>query len=614
MISALLAACLLLAVPSHARAVVGRPIDVPTPSPAVQITGSGWGHGVGMSQYGAQAQALAGWGVNRILRYWYRGVEITRTPDSDKAIVVGMATAATRPDVVVEEGVGQWLGCTTKCERLLGPAGQRLTQTPEAGPWTVVATTGGRLALRRGTEVLWEGPSTIRLRLRLSTDDRQRDVARVLRTRHRWGSLEFSTSAAAECSAPQLCVTARVPSVERYLRGIAEMPSSWAAAALRAQATVGRTYALRMRAGGLRPSCRCHLLASPAHQAYAALDKEEGFSGDRWVASVAATAGRVVRHNGALAGTFYSSSHGGRSERISDSYAYSAPASAYPYLRSVADPWSSDPRAGNPYARWTRAVGNAAFARYVDRRLVRVTGVTIRSRTAGGTPEELVVSGHDRAGDALTTTFSGVDGKQVGDHRVWIAGAELKQRFSLRSQQISRIGLAPFSDDDGNAHEYTIATLAAAGVVTGCAPDRYCPGAPVSRAQTAALLARALQLPSPGSDLFVDDDGSVHERDINAAATAGLTTGCRPQRFCPGRRLRRGQMASLLARALRLPAATSDAFSDDDATTHEDNINRLAAAGITSGRPDGGFRPNGSVTRAQLTSFLVRALRWAAGR
>jgi hypothetical protein len=70
-------------------------------------------------------------------------------------------------------------------------------------------------------------------------------------------------------------------------------------------------------------------------------------------------------------------------------------------------------------------------------------------------------------------------------------------------------------------------------------------------------------------------------------------------------------MASLLARAFELPASRADAFGDDDASVHEASINRLAAAGITTGTDDGGFDPGRGVTRAQLASFLVRALRAA---
>ena len=599
----------LLAAPTAAQAVVGTPVHLAEASPQVRITGSGWGHGVGMSQYGAQAQALRGWSASRILRHWYRGVTVGSTARSSDPIVVNLSTTARSPGVTIESGAARWQVCAPRCTWLTRPSGRRLIQRPDSGTWNVTATAGGGLSVRHGETVLWRGTTAVTLRVKLSASRDERIVARVLRTRYRWGELELGAHNTATCRAPSLCVNVRVPSVERYLYGLAEMPSSWARAALSAQAIVGRTYAVRMLQHGTRSTCRCHLLATPADQAYNGLDKEEGLAGERWVAQVDATSGVVVRYGGALAATYYSSSHGGRSERIADSYAYSAPNSSFPYLDSVNDPFSDDPAVNNPFARWTKVVSNTGFARYVDPRLERVTGISVRSRTAGGTPRALAVAGVDSSGRALTVTFAGVDGKLVGGRRVWIAGVDLKRRFDLRSQQIIRMGLEPFGDDDGSVHEHAVATLAASGITTGCASARFCPGDAVTRAQAAALLVRALQLPSSAEDAFSDDGGSVHEADINALAGAGLANGCAANDYCPGRGLSRGQMAALLARALELPSTSVDAFPDDDGSVHEADVNRLAAAGITFGSSSSGrFAPGSKVTRAQLASFLVRAL------
>ena len=53
-------------------------------------------------------------------------------------------------------------------------------------------------------------------------------------------------------------------------------------------------------------------------------------------------------------------------------------------------------------------------------------------------------------------------------------------------------------------------------------------------------------------------------------------------------------MATFLARALDLPPASSDHFTDDNGTAHEDNINRLFEAGITTGCTATKFCPEGS--------------------
>jgi hypothetical protein len=117
----------------------------------------------------------------------------------------------------------------------------------------------------------------------------------------------------------------------------------------------------------------------------------------------------------------------------------------------------------------------------------------------------------------------------------------------------------PFYDDDDSIFEADIERLAAAGITRGCNPptnDRYCPDSRVTRGQMAAFLVRALGYTDSGAgDLFVDDDGSVFEADIDRLGTAGVTKGCNPptnDRYCPDSPVLRDQMASFLTRALKL--------------------------------------------------------------
>lgn len=175
-----------------------------------------------------------------------------------------------------------------------------------------------------------------------------------------------------------------------------------------------------------------------------------------------------------------------------------------------------------------------------------------------------------------------------------------------------------FIDDDGSTHEGDIEAILAAGITHGCDARkiRFCPGDTITRGQFAAFLARALNLPTSSTNHFVDDNGHLFEADINKIAAAGITLGCNPPsntRFCPDTSVRRAEMATLLARAFpsRVPSSAPDAFDDDDTSAHESDIDRIAAAGITHGcNPPANnlFCPRGHVTRAQMASFLARAL------
>lgn len=175
-----------------------------------------------------------------------------------------------------------------------------------------------------------------------------------------------------------------------------------------------------------------------------------------------------------------------------------------------------------------------------------------------------------------------------------------------------------FVDDDSSVHEGYIEAISAQGITRGCNPpdnDRYCPEDPVTRGQMAAFLSRALELEPSEEDHFEDDTGSVFEGDINALAEAEITIGCNPpdnDRFCPDDLVTRGQMAAFLVRGFGYTdAGEGDEFVDDNTSVFEEDIESLATAEVTTGcnPPENDrFCPREPVTRAQMASFLGRAL------
>ncbi len=168
-----------------------------------------------------------------------------------------------------------------------------------------------------------------------------------------------------------------------------------------------------------------------------------------------------------------------------------------------------------------------------------------------------------------------------------------------------------FWDDDFSVHEGAIEALYASGVTTGCAPERFCPRDPVTREAMAAFLFRALGLAPTGTlNLFTDVGDSPFAAEIDAIATAGIAMGCGNGLFCPGRNVTRAEMATFLVRAFAGDGVFDpppDAFSDDNGSTHEEDINRIAVMGITLGCGEGRFCPHGAVSRQEMASFLTRA-------
>jgi Leucine-rich repeat (LRR) protein len=204
-----------------------------------------------------------------------------------------------------------------------------------------------------------------------------------------------------------------------------------------------------------------------------------------------------------------------------------------------------------------------------------------------------------------------------GNAELALSADELPGRAGLT---LTRGGPCQWEDfvdvDAGGVHAASIDALWDAGITVGCGsePLRYCPEDPVTRAQMASFLRRALDLPAAVPSGFVDVDArGVHTASIDALRAAGITVGCgsEPLRYCPEDPVTRAEMASFLRRALDLSPAVSAGFVDVGAHgVHAASIDALRAAGITVGCGSEPLRycPEAPVTRAEMASFLQRAL------
>ncbi|HJU81638.1 MAG TPA: S-layer homology domain-containing protein [Acidimicrobiia bacterium] len=163
-----------------------------------------------------------------------------------------------------------------------------------------------------------------------------------------------------------------------------------------------------------------------------------------------------------------------------------------------------------------------------------------------------------------------------------------------------------FTDDDGSVHEADINGIAEVGITQGCGGTNFCPRGGVTRAEMASFLVRAMELTPQTTGPFADIATNIHAPNINALAAASITTGCSPTAYCPDQVVSREQMATFLTRALEL-TPTQHNFADVGTSTHAQDIGAIAAAGITTGCGPGLYCPFDWVTREQMASFLARA-------
>jgi hypothetical protein len=167
-----------------------------------------------------------------------------------------------------------------------------------------------------------------------------------------------------------------------------------------------------------------------------------------------------------------------------------------------------------------------------------------------------------------------------------------------------------FSDvAPGDVHADAILRLAELGILLGYPDGTFGPTEPVSRGQLASMLARALGLEPVAEGPFPDvDPTGVHAGSINALAAAGLLVGRPDGTFDVHGGATRGQLSSVLAAAADLPDGDDGAFSDIAGSVHAGAIAALAEAGIVEGYPDGTFRPSQLVTRGQAATFIMGML------
>ena len=176
---------------------------------------------------------------------------------------------------------------------------------------------------------------------------------------------------------------------------------------------------------------------------------------------------------------------------------------------------------------------------------------------------------------------------------------------------------------DAGVHRRNVETLQEKGILEGteCGPGEFCPGRPIQRWVMAVWLVRAVDDAEPhpaGSSRFSDvDAGEWWLPYVERLADLGITRGCavEPARFCPADPVTRQQMASFLVRAFQLKPAPGNRFIDVlDGSAHLADISALAVSGITAGcaTEPARFCPDSHTTRAQMATFLARALGIAA--
>ena len=422
--------------PAQASAAAG-------PVPLLVVEGRGFGHGVGMPQDGAFAMATRGSSAPAILSHFYPGTAIARRSatvrvgvlDAPGGIVVVLpgggevrdadagAQSAGFPITVSPGGAVAlaFEGGRYKATPLAGatlnraPAAAPVAPPPTLPPATVPATTTTTNLLDPLLKALVPttvppAPATTVLAPSATVPAAQ---TFALSGRSLWAVPRGDTTVAlpgsgrsyrgkiqAAAGGRGLQLTNEID-VESYLRGLGEMPASWPAAALQAQAITARTFAIRAAASGKTlcdtQQCQVYIGAGNEHPST--------------TAAAVATRGQVLTYKGVLAETVYSASAGGVTGTAEEGFGPGSP--DLPYLKPV-------PYAVEDPQLWALTIPlQQAGARLGYRG--QVSGAVVSRTGPSGRPVEI--------------TFDGADGPMVVDgHRFWSEFQLRSTLFTLRTE------------------------------------------------------------------------------------------------------------------------------------------------------------------------------------
>lgn len=312
---------LVLAVPATASTTVNEVYGRPA-SGVYKLLGHGWGHGHGLSQYGAQGAATIGKTADVITATYYPNTARAVQGNPTMRVLLSSDSRTTTREFVPASGQVMKDLATAKTFALPTTAlrwrvtsdssGLHVSYVTSAGTTSVAGTYAGPIQV--------SGGSVVRVRFSSGAGRDYRNAVRVLRN---------GTSS---------LLSLAVMPMESYLYGVVprESSSSWAAAALQAQAIAARSYSEYKREHvsssqvyDICDTTQCQVFGGTASYSNANdSSTRQSLEVSSTNSAVNATAGVIRTYGGKAIFAEFSASNGGWSTD-----------GGLPYLVAKADPW-----------------------------------------------------------------------------------------------------------------------------------------------------------------------------------------------------------------------------------------------------------------------------------
>ena len=218
-------------------------------------------------------------------------------------------------------------------------------------------------------------------------------------------------------------------------------------------------------------------------------------------------------------------------------------------------------------------------------------------------------------------TLTVLDGK---DKEIKLTEKNGKYTFTMPASKVTveaafkaeqSTGKNPFTDvPAGSYYEDAVIWAVDKGITTGTSATTFNPNGICTRAQAVTFLWRAAGSPAPKTKVMPFTDvkaGSYYYDAVLWAVENGITKGTSETMFSPGATCTRAQIVTFLWRANGSPAVSGNsAFTDVAADAYyAAAVTWAEKNGVTGGIGGGLFGSNNNCTRAQIVTFLYRAMK-----
>ena len=265
----------------------------------------------------------------------------------------------------------------------------------------------------------------------------------------------------------------------------------------------------------------------------------------------------------------------------------------------------------------TKFVKNPAATEYSVKVSTDGNGTAMADKTSAAAGTVVTLTATPKSGYTFKQWQVITGGVTIKDNKFTmpVGNVEIKAIFEKNATPPPAPGVNPFVDvPEGSFYYDAVLWAVDKGITKGTDTTHFSPNGICTRAQAVTFLWRAAGSPAAKSGAMPFTDvkaGSYYETAVLWAVENGITKGTTATTFSPEQNCSRAQIVTFLWRSEKSPAAgTVNPFTDVKASAYyADAVLWAVKKDVTKGTTATTFSPNDNCTRAQIVTFLYRAMK-----